>query len=163
MRIRGEVDIPTRGTAAGRYRDDNLRAEDPRRPNVEVQAVFTRDGRIWSERLSLRIRAQLGWLQAKREGVSDAAPRVNRLWRSEPMSAERCRRVGDALERVHAVGKAAPHLARHPKFRVPMLGTAGGSHVLVSELTRRLRAAWLGFDACPWRRLEGRKHAPEEV
>ena len=79
------------------------------------------------------------------------------------MGAERCRRVGDALERVHAVGKAAAHLARHPKFRVPMLGTAGGSHVLVSELTRRLRAASLGFDACPWRRLEGRKHTPEEV
>jgi hypothetical protein len=31
----------------------------------EVQAVFTRDGRIWSERLNLRIRAQQGWLQAK--------------------------------------------------------------------------------------------------
>ena len=38
-------------------------------------------------------------------------PRLDRLWRQKPICAERRRRVGDALEHIHAVGKAALHVA----------------------------------------------------
>src|SRR5580765_5406817 len=60
----------------------------PRRPDVEIQAVFTRETRIRHQSPGWRIGTQLRWLRAKDEGVSHAAPRLDRLRRPESASAE---------------------------------------------------------------------------
>jgi hypothetical protein len=80
-----------------------------RRPDVEVQAVLT--GRGGPDRLHAQRRSHLGRLRSQSGGVTDATPGFDRLWRAEPVGAERRCRIGDAQERGHTVGNAAPQLA----------------------------------------------------
>ena len=81
-------------------------------PDVEVQAVIARDGRIEEQPgrvvpRELRLRR----LGAESDGVAHAGPRLDRPRRPEAAGADRWRRVGDAQEGAHAVAGTATHLA----------------------------------------------------
>src|SRR5262249_21324632 len=81
------------------------------RPDIEVQAILTGDGKISEEHVKRRGRRHLGRLRAIGESVSHAAPRLNRLWGAEPIGAKWWRCVGNAPKCVDPIGDAATHLA----------------------------------------------------
>jgi hypothetical protein len=93
-------------------------------PDIEVQAVLTKSGKLRDEQVYRRRIRRLGRLRAVGEGVAHAAPGLDRPWRPEPIGAERWCGVGNAFERPDAIREAAAHLT--------MPSPDDGNHVLVS-------------------------------
>ena len=84
-----------------------------RRPDIEVEAVLARLGRVPDHRGRRMIGrwAQLRWLCAERQGIPDAIPRLDRPRGPEPVRAERGCRERDAQEAVHPFPELAPQPA----------------------------------------------------